>query len=442
MPILNIPEKFIPFTYPHRWKVSYGGRGGGKSWTIADILIAIATDRPTRILCAREFQSSIDESVKKLLDDRIDVCGARPSVVTSKKAPKIEFINGSEIIFEGLKYNVNRIKSMEGIDICWVEEADVVSDFSWRILIPTIRKTGSEIWVSFNPRQATDAAYRRFVLNKPTDSVIVNVNWRDNPWDTDVLKQEREDLKAMDYEEYMHVYEGQLREFAEGAIYAQQLRELKNTPNRYTRLPVTGNEVHTFWDLGKDDATSIWFMQQNGPWCDFLHYYENNFEDIPFYAEAVKEIANERGFNLGYHFMPHDVEQDIFGMEMTRKKQFEAAGIKPIRVVPRITDLQEGIMMTKRKFKMCRFDEEHAADGWNCLTNYRRNKNEDTGKYTDQPVHDWASHGSDSFRQFGQGYRVGFREDIEADRPKSERRRDAVRRNQRRKRDGGMSQRV
>lgn len=443
MPYLEIPEKMVPFTEPHRWKIAYGGRGGGKSWAVADIIIGIATNRPVRVLCAREFQSSIDQSVKKLLDDRIDAAGCREYVVTSKKAPKIEFINGSEIIFEGLKYNVDRIKSMEAIDICWVEEADVVSDFSWRILIPTIRKAGSEIWVTFNPRLPTDAAYKRFVVNKPTDSVVVNINWRDNPWDTPVLQMEREDLKAMDNEEYLHVYEGQLREFAEGAIYAQQLRDVKQAPDRYTRLPVTGNEVHTFWDLGKDDSTSIWFMQQNGPWCDFLHYYENSFEDIPFYAQAVKEIQEERGFNLGYHFMPHDVEQEIFGMELTRRKQFENAGIKPIRVVDRISDLQEGIMMTKRKFTMCRFDEEYAADGWSCLANYQRKLNEDTMKYSDQPVHNWASHGADAFRQFGQGYRVGFRSGVDpADIKKSDRRREAARRNRRRKRDGEMSQRV
>lgn len=441
MPLLQIPQKMTPFIFPNRWKIAYGGRGGAKSWTIAGLLISAATDRPLRILCAREFQSSIDQSVKKLLDDRIDEAGVRDQVVTSRKAPRIEFSNGSEFIFEGLKYNVDRIKSMEGIDICWVEEADVVSDASWRILIPTIRKEGSEIWVSFNPRLTTDAAYKRFVLQKPTGAVVVNIGWRDNPWDTGPLKQEREDLKALDYEDYLHVYEGQLREFAEGAIYAQQLRSVRND-KRYCRLPVTGNEVHTFWDLGKDDSTAIWFMQQNGPWCDFLHYYEARFEDIPFYAERVKEIAEERGFNLGVHFMPHDVEQEIFGMEMTRKRQFEAAGIKPIKVVPRIADLQEGLMMTKRKFHMCRFDEEYAADGWSCLANYRRNLNEDTGKYTDQPVHDWASHGSDAFRQFGQGFRPGFREEMAEDHRKSSRRRDAARRNQRQKRDGSLSHRV
>lgn len=429
MPSFEIPEKLLPFTEPHRWKVAYGGRGGAKSWGVADILVAMALSKPLRILCTREIQGSIDESVKKLLEDRIDDCGVSDKFTITTK--KIECINGSEFIFEGLRYNVDRIKSMEAVDICWVEEADVVSSYSWSILIPTIRKEGSEIWATFNPRLSTDWVYQRFIENgdKVTDAVIIPINWRDNPWFTDVLKQEMLDLKAIDHDAYLHTYEGQLREYAEGAVYAQQLRQVRED-GRLCELPlIRSQEVHTFWDLGKDDSTAVWFMQQDGPWDNFVHYYEDRFEDIDHYVTEVKRIAEERGMILGNHYMPHDVEHKIFGMPETRKKQFENAGIKPVKVVPRINVLQEGIMMSKRRFSRCRFDSVHAADGWKCLANYRRSYNEVNGKYSDEPVHDWACHGADAFRQYAQGYRRDRKGAETAH--LSERRKEAIKRNKR-----------
>lgn len=436
MPTLQIPEKFQPFVEPHRYKIAYGGRGGAKSWSIADILIAMSTDRPLRVLCTREIQSSIKQSVHKLLSDRIAATGQAAKFTILRDS--ITTINGSEFIFEGLRYNIDKIKSLEAVDICWVEEANVVSEGSWKVLIPTIRKDKSEIWVSFNPGLDTDAAWIRFVKNSPPDSVVINVNWRENPWTTDVMVQEIEYQMELDYDDYMHIYEGELREYAEGAIYAQQLRSVRKD-GRLCTIPVEPVETHTFWDLGLDDATTIWWMQKIGPQHRFVHYFEDNFKHIGDYCQVIKEVGEKRDLIYGTHYMPHDVEQKILGMPRTRLEQFKDGGVKPIKVVPRVHSLQEGIQQTKRAFASCWFDEEYCADGWKALANYRRSLNEVTNKYSDTPVHDWACHGADGFRQFAQGFKGASVWTRGADTEMSERRRKSIARNRREHRERSRS---
>ena len=137
-----------------RYRVLYGGRGGAKSWAVARALLIKAAKSPLRILCAREFQTSIRDSVHKLLSDQIVALGLIELFEITQAA--IRGVNGSEFAFVGLKNNVANVKSYEGIDICWVEEAQTVSRNSWNVLIPTIRKEGSEIWITFNPELETD----------------------------------------------------------------------------------------------------------------------------------------------------------------------------------------------------------------------------------------------------------------------------------------------
>jgi phage terminase large subunit len=145
----EFPEKLACLFKPNRYKVLYGGRGGAKSWGIARALLIMASNKPLRILCARELQMSIRDSVHKLLSDQIETL--QLSGFYEIQNSSIKGLNGSEFSFAGLRSNVAQIKSYEGVDICWVEEAQTVSKGSWNVLIPTIRKDGSEIWVSFNP---------------------------------------------------------------------------------------------------------------------------------------------------------------------------------------------------------------------------------------------------------------------------------------------------
>ena len=176
---VELPEGFECLFTPARYKVLYGGRGGAKSWTIARALVLMAAERPLRILCAREFQSSIGDSVHRLLTDLIWDLGLQHCFTITEIA--LTSTAGSLFIFKGLRKSIQEIKSLEGIDICWVEEAQSVSNESWDILIPTIRKQRSEIWISFNPCEETDPTYQRFVLKPPPGAIVRKINWDDTP---------------------------------------------------------------------------------------------------------------------------------------------------------------------------------------------------------------------------------------------------------------------
>ena len=396
---IKTPDVFLPLYEPNRYKILYGGRGGAKSFAVADALIVKAWETRLLILCTRELQKSIKESVHLLLKNRIEHLGFADEYEILNN--EIRGKNGSRFIFMGLKHNPTEIKSTEGVDICWVEEAEKVTDASWKILIPTIRKEDSEIWVTFNPNLITDATYQRFVMAPPPGAWVQKVGWQDNPFFPKVLKDERDYLKEKDYEEYLHVWEGELKVFADGAIYKKQLEKARKD-GRITSVPIeNGVEVHTFWDLGRDDATAIWFMQQVGREYRFIDYYSARFEDIEHYARIIKE----RGYNYASHWMPHDVEVQVLGMKSSRKAMFMAAGVRPIEVVKRIPDLMDGIAMTKQIFDNCWFDSERCKEGIQALSNYSRAYDDERDTYAERPVHNWASNGSDAFRQFAQGYR-------------------------------------
>jgi phage terminase large subunit len=202
--------------------VFYGGRGSGKSWSVARALLLLGYEKPMRILCAREIQRSISDSVHKLLCEQIDAIGLSGAYTITRDA--IRCTSGTEFIFKGLRSNPQEIKSTEGIDICWVEEAAAVSADSWDILIPTVRKPNSEIWLTFNPLDESDPTYQRFVLNAPEDALVRKVNYDENPYFPDVLRREMEWLKARDYESYLHIWEGEVRKHSNAVIFAGRFR--------------------------------------------------------------------------------------------------------------------------------------------------------------------------------------------------------------------------
>ena len=191
---IEVPDKLLPFYYKKsRYKIAFGGRGSAKSWTIARLLVLLAASKQIRVLCARETQKSIQESVHKLLKDQIDLLGL--NAFFDVQESKILGKNGSDFAFVGIRQqNITNIKSFEAVDICWVEEAQVVTKKSWDMLTPTIRKPGSEIWVTFNPELDTDETYERFVLNPPEESIVIECNYTDNPWFPNELEKERLDF--------------------------------------------------------------------------------------------------------------------------------------------------------------------------------------------------------------------------------------------------------
>jgi phage terminase large subunit len=215
---IDIPEAFDGLAEECRYYVYYGGRGSSKSHSIARYLICMALRKTTKILCARELQNSIIESVYSLLKGIIVEYNLYEWFIM--KNASIECTcNGSVFFFKGLCHNIESVKSTEGIDICWIEEADKVSQNSWDTLIPTIRKPNSKIIITFNPTHEDDPVYQMFVVTGQPDMVIKKVNYDDNPYFPEVLRKEMMHLKATDYEKYLHVWEGELRTVSDAQVF-------------------------------------------------------------------------------------------------------------------------------------------------------------------------------------------------------------------------------
>jgi len=206
---IALPRPFAWAEQPARYKVWYGGRGGGKSWGVARLLLAKAYRRKLRILCTREYQNSIADSVHRLLTDQIQMIGLDRYFKVTRDSIKSSY--GSEFLFKGIHHNIHEIKSLEGIDICWVEEAQRVPEESWQVLIPTIRKEGSEIWITFNPDEADHPTYARFISHPPPNARVVKVNYPDNPWLPATLREELVYCRTVDFDAYRHIWEGEPR---------------------------------------------------------------------------------------------------------------------------------------------------------------------------------------------------------------------------------------
>lgn len=219
---LSFAPKFKPLFKPMRYKTFHGGRGGAKSWAVARALVIMAASKRLRILCTREVQNSIKDSVHKLLKDQIEILGLNPWFKVTDE--KIVTSSGSEFLFKGLRFDPLGIKSTEGVDICWVEEAQSVSSESWSILIPTIRKEDSEIWVTFNPGEEADPTYQRFIINPPDDSITVEVNYYDNPYLPETLRKEMEYCKRVDYEAYEHIWLGKPKTISDSVIFHRRYK--------------------------------------------------------------------------------------------------------------------------------------------------------------------------------------------------------------------------
>lgn len=420
MTVVKIPKIFKPLDDHYRYKVMYGGRGSGKSWTVARKLILKGVEKKLLILCTRELQKSIKQSVHRLIKEQIDYMGLTAFFTITDNS--IKGANGTEFIFLGTKHNPEEIKSTEGVDICWIEEAHNLTEASWDIIDPTIRKEGSEIWVTFNTRFKFDHIYQLFIANPPPPmSWVQKVNHQDNPYfEQTALPIQMEHMKQIDFEKYLHIWEGELKLLAAGAIFGKQVLRAKSE-GRFCRIPIEAStEVFTFWDLGRNDHTAIWFMQNVGKEYRMIDYYENRLQDIEHYCRVINGTATEeervkhgiteednkrrQGYIYGKHYMPHDIEHQMLGMTNTRREQFESGGVKPIETVPRVKEKNEAIEMTRQVFPKVWIDKDRCERGLECLSNYRYEYNDDRDTHNQTPHHDWSSNGADAFMQMAQGY--------------------------------------
>ncbi|MCH9837303.1 PBSX family phage terminase large subunit [bacterium] len=420
---VRFPKVYKPLDEPHRYKIMYGGRAAARSWTVARKLLIRAANQPLRILCTRELQKSIKQSVHRLLSDQIHYL--RLENIYDVQQQGIYCANGSEFMFLGLRSNPDEIRSLEGVDIVWIEEGHAVTERSWDIIDPTIRKDGSEIWITFNTRFRYDHLYQLFVANEPLDdSVILRTNFEDNPYLPEVLQRQQAALKERDYEKWLHVWGGELKQLAEGAIFGKQVTQVRKD-NRRCFVPIVKNcEVLSFMDLGKNDETAIWFMQRVGAEYRFFDYFQGRLEEVEYYTRFIRS----RNYLYGMHYLPHDADHQRLGMPRNIKQQFIDGGVNPVSIVPRIAHKATAIELAREKFAQCWFhagDDEHTPveqcdgyykcddenmltrarrmeKGWEMLCSYRYKYNEDDDVYQQVPHHDRASNGADAFMQFAQ----------------------------------------
>ncbi len=302
----TFPDKLNFLFEPHRLKVSYGGRGSGKSWSYARALLIQAANKPLRVLCAREIQRSIRQSVHQLLTDQIQALGLGQfyEVLDSE----IRGVNGSLFVFTGLANNtVESIKSYEGVDRVWCEEAQTISKKSWDILIPTIRKPDSEIWVSFNPNIDTDDTYQRFIVDPPENAKVVKVNYMDNPWFPEVLEIERQHSEKTN-PDYANIWLGECKAAVDGAIYSNEIREAQEA-GRITNVPYDPMlKVHVVMDLGWNDSMSVILCQKGVSDLRIIGYIEDDHRTLDSYSAQLKNLP----YNWGTMFLPHDGQSKDF----------------------------------------------------------------------------------------------------------------------------------
>lgn len=388
---IQLPEKLgFLIEQPARYKVMWGGRGAAKSWGVARALLAMGFEQQLRILCAREVQRTIADSVHRLLSDQIVAMGLE-GFYTIQEA-SISGANGTEFLFAGLRtQDVAKIKSFEGVDICWVEEAQAVSAKSWAILVPTIRKEGSEIWVTFNPDMDSDETYQRFVVKPPPDAVVVKMTYRDNPWFPAVLEKERLHLKQIDPDGYEHVWEGKCKTVVEGAIYANEVRQMVED-GRIRPVPYDPMlKVHAIWDLGWNDQMSIILVQRSASEVRILDYIEDSQRIL---ADYVSDLQQRR-YVWGTDWLPHDGAAKDFKTGKSTQEILKKLG-RRVRIVPQI-GVEQGIIAARMMFPRVYADDTKAKRLVDCLRRYRRGIPESTGE-PGKPVHDEYSHGADAFR--------------------------------------------
>lgn len=392
---VQIPAIFQGLFSPNRYKAFYGGRGSAKSHSIATALVLLAIQKPLRILCAREIQKSIKDSVKRLIDDKIKALNLEEFFTSTET--EIRGRNGSLFLFAGIKTNPESIKSMEGIDICWIEEASTISQRSLDFLIPTIRKDNSEIWFSWNPENELDPVDMMFRgKTPPPNSIVCEVKWYDNPWFPQVLKQEMEHDRVTNEQKYIHVWEGGYRLTTEGAYYAKQIADAISQ-GRICKVPYDGN-ARTFaaFDLGISDLTSIWIAQVVGAEVRIIDFIQSNGQPIHWYAKELKE----RPYIYDALILPHDARAKSLGTGKSIEEILKGLGFTTI-IAPSIP-VKDGIDNVREFLNRCWFDAEKCADGLKALRAYRENF-DDKLRISRGPLHDEHSHAADAFRYLAVG---------------------------------------
>lgn len=287
------------------------------------------------------------------------------------------------------------------------EEAEAVSANSWDTLIPTIRKDGSEIWISYNPDIEESETHQRFAVNPPPEYIVENgekkpycktikVNYVDNPFFPKELERERIQLLAKDPIKYDNVWLGNPKQSVEGAVFMHEMQAVVDSGRIRPVLYDKNYPVDVFYDLGRADQTALWFVQFIGNEYRIIRYYDNNRQHFSHYIQYCKEL----NYTYGTHYLPHDAESEQLAAQFTIKQQAINAGFKVI-IIPRIPQKNLAIEAARSIFDRCVFDSTLCKDGLTCLRKYAYIENS-YGGFSKEPKHDENSNGADAFLAIGQ----------------------------------------
>lgn len=404
MSVLNIDTArvFVPLLEPSRYKGAWGGRGSGKSHFFGELLLEDSLrERGLLSVCIREVQKSLKDSAKRLLEAKL--IELRLGEADGFKVFKdvIQTPGDGAIIFQGMQdHTAESIKSLEGFKRAWVEEAQTLSATSLKLLRPTIRSEGSELWFSWNPRRKTDPVdvmLRQGDL--PTGAKVVRANWSDNPWFPSVLDQERLDCMDKSPDDYDHVWDGGYATVTEGAYFAKHLAKAK-TEGRIGRVAADPLlPIKIFIDIGgtgaKSDAFTMWAAQFVGREIRLLNYYEAVGQEIGAHLAWLRGCGYTS--DKASVWLPHDGRTQDRVYAVSYESAFESAGYQ-VTVIPNQGRgaASARIEEARSLFDCMWFNEETTQGGLDALGWYHE-KRDDVRNIGLGPEHDWASHGADSF---------------------------------------------
>ena len=382
-----------------RYIVLKGGRGGTKSWSAARSALIRGYEKPLRILCVREVQKSIKDSVHQLLSDQVGLLGL--DGFYEILSTEIRGKNGTKIIFTGLSnLTADSLKSYEGIDLVWCEEAHTLSRKSLDLLLPTVRKAGSQIVLTFNPELDTDEVYVRFIENQPDNCVVRDCSYYNNPWFPEVLERERKEFLRMvergarSQADYEWVWDGKCKPAVDGAIYPDEVADVM-TSGRLMNLPHDPEyKTYTVWDLGWNDAMVILFVQKIGT---AVHIYDCIIDSHRTYDSYVQEIKARGYGNMALAYLPHDGKAKNAQTGKSPIQMLNKLGLKADdKGVPDI-GVKQGIDAARQMFPRVYFDKIRCTPMFNQLRRYARTVSPTTDE-PGAPKHDENSHAADAFR--------------------------------------------
>lgn len=403
-----MPRKLGFLLEMHPYKVAWGGRGSLKSWSFARALLTLGIHQDLRILCARETQKSLSQSVHQLLRDQIKSLEYEDLYVVTENA-----IRGTRrdtlFRFTGLSdQTAETLKSYEKFDILWLEEAQAISRRSFQIALPTIFRTaGAEVWISFNPDLDTGEVWQRFVVNPPEGAVVVEMNWRDAAacgWWTEEMERLRQYDLVHSRAEYDNIWEGKPAVVLAGAIYASEVVDMI-TESRFRPIPYDPKlPVHRVWDLGWNDLMCCIMVQKPHPSAlNVINYIEDSHITYANMLRAMDQLK----YRWGTDWLPHDGDSHDPKSGTSARKLLQSLGCK-VQIIGR-SDPEARIKAARMAFPRIYMDTSTfdvpperpdrllgAANLLERLKRYKRNVPKTTGEPSG-PTHDVNSHGADAF---------------------------------------------